>query len=63
MPAMTAPLSVSYAARPRLFGAACPLVDAIAREGEHHREQTRAEAQRISGTFYVDRLVGHIRTR
>ena len=67
MTCVAAPHAPSPAARPtgqrHLFGAVGTLADAIARNEQDQRERARAEALRISGNFYVDRLVDHIRTR
>ena len=49
--------------RSHLFGAIGTMADAIAREEERQRQRSREEAQRVSGTFFVGRLVDHIRTR
>ena len=58
-----APSPARPAAQSHLFGATGTLPDAIVRDEKDQRERLRAEALRISGNFYVDRLVGHARTR
>lgn len=50
-------------AQRHLFGAAGSLADAIVRIEQEQRQRARAEALRMSGSFYVDRLVGSIRAR
>ena len=61
-PALSTPPARRGAQR-HLFGAAGNLADAIVRLEQEQRQRARAEALRVSGNFYVDRLVGHIRTR
>ena len=51
------------AARRHLFGAVGSLAEAITRTEREQRQRASAEAQRVSGNFYVDRLVGSVRTR
>jgi hypothetical protein len=62
-PIAPAPAAPMVVAKRHLFGAVGSMADAIARTEQHQRERVRAEAQRISGNFYVDRLVGHTRPR
>lgn len=59
--ATLAPPSDRSVAPRHLFGAIGTVADSIARREEDQRERARAEAQRVSGNFYVDRLVGHLR--
>ena len=46
-----------------LFGAIGTPTDAILLEAQRERERARAEATRVSGNFYVDRMVVNMRTR
>jgi len=46
-----------------LFGAVGPQAVVIAREENSQRERAQAEARRISGNFYVDRMIGSVRPR
>lgn len=44
-----------------LFGAIGTLAEAVERNGQAQRERDQAEALRVSGNFYVDRMVGRAR--
>ena len=46
-----------------LFGAIGTPTDATLLEAQRERERARAEATRVSGNFYVDRMVVNMRTR
>lgn len=67
MPCVTAPVAPASPSRPaaqrHLFGAIGTLAEAIGREGQSQRDRDRAEALRVSGNFYVDRMVGSARAR
>ena len=67
MPCVIAPVAPALTPRPatqrHLFGAIGTLAEAIEREGQSQRERDRAEALRVSGNFYVDRMVGSSRVR
>ncbi len=67
MPCVIAPVAPASRSRPatqrHLFGAIGTLAEAIEREGQSQRERDRAEALRVSGNFYVDRMVGSARAR
>ena len=67
MPCVTVPVAPASPSRPathrHLFGAIGTLGESVEREGQSQRERDRAEALRVSGNFYVDRMVGSIRPR
>jgi hypothetical protein len=67
MPSVTVPVAPASPSRPttqrHLFGAIGTLAEAIEHEGRSQRERDRAEALRVSGNFYVDRMVGSARAR
>lgn len=46
-----------------LFGAVGAQAVVVAREESSQRERAQAEARRISGNFYVDRMIGSVRLR
>ena len=46
-----------------LFGAIGPQAVVVARAEDSQRERAQAEALRISGNFYVDRMIGSVRLR
>lgn len=46
-----------------LFGAIGPQAVVVAREEDNQRERAQAEALRVSGNFYVDRMIGSVRLR
>jgi hypothetical protein len=46
-----------------LFGAIGPQAVSVARENDSQRERAQEEASRVSGTFYVDRMIGSVRLR
>ena len=46
-----------------LFGAVGPQAVVVARESDSQRERAQAEASRVSGNFYVDRMIGSVRLR
>ena len=46
-----------------LFGAIGTQAVVIAREEDSYRERAKAEASRVSGNFYVDRMIGSVRLR
>ena len=57
-----APASPTRPATQRhLFGAIGTLAEAVERNGQIQRERDQAEALRVSGNFYVDRMVGRAR--
>jgi hypothetical protein len=57
------PSAPRRAAASHLFGAIGPQAVVVAREEDSQRERARAEASRVSGNFYVDRMVGSVRLR
>ncbi len=46
-----------------LFGAVGPQAAVVTRDGDSQRERAQAEAARIGGNFYVDRMMGSLRLR
>ena len=64
MPCVTVPVASARPATQRhLFGAIGAPDEAIRREGQSQRDRDLAEARRVSGNFYVDRMVGGVRPR
>lgn len=64
MPCVAVPLAPARPATQRhLFGAIGTPAEAIGREGQSQRDRDHAEARRVSGNFYVDRMVGSPRAR